>query len=182
MNFLSKQPCYHAIPHRKKRRHQSLSFIEVKPHLDPVHSKWWPLIWAHMLLVEFQLWHSGLTIWLFSVEVLVWSPGPVQWVKYPALLQLWLTSVPPPDTIPGPGTSMCHGCGWKRKKESKRETPWEDCISSHYVLGAVDDLDIVKTVGFPNSSFSHQTTKKVLELKSEFSKISGTKSIHKNRL
>ena len=37
-------------------------------------------------------------------------------------------------------------------------------------MGAVDDLAVVETVGFLNSSFPHQTTKTLLELINEFSK------------
>ena len=53
-------------------------------------------------------------------------------------------------------------------------------------MGVVDDLVVVETVGYLNSSFPHQTTKKLLELINEFSKAEintqGTKSIHKNQL
>ena len=56
-----------------------------------------------------------------------------------------------------------------------QEAPWEDYIGSHYVLGAVDDLDVVETVGFLNSSFPHSTNKKLLQLKNEFSKAAGYK-------
>ena len=39
---------------------------------------------------EFPLWHSGLMIWLISVEAPVFLiPSLGQWVKDPALLQLW---------------------------------------------------------------------------------------------
>ena len=42
-------------------------------------------------------------------------------------------------------------------------------------MGAVDDLDVVATVAFLNSSFPHSTTKKPLQLKNEFSKAAGYK-------
>ena len=35
----------------------------------------------------------------------------IQWVKDPALLQLWL------GFIPWPGNFICHGCGKKKKKK-----------------------------------------------------------------
>ncbi len=55
------------------------------------------------------------------------------------------------------------------------EAPWKDYIGSHYVLGAVGDVDVAETVGFLNSSFPHSTTKKLLQLKNEFSKAAGYK-------
>ena len=38
----------------------------------------------------------------------------------------------------------------------------------------MDDLDIVGTVGFLNSSFLHETTKRLSELKNEFNKTAGS--------
>ena len=59
------------------------------------------------------VWHSGLEIQLVSLVLVVRSPA--QWVKDPALLQLWCRSTP------GLGTSICRGCSQKRKKKSQWE-------------------------------------------------------------
>ena len=55
---------------------------------DPVLSLWWlRLLLMHRL-----------------------DPRPAQWVRHPALLQLWCTG-----PIPGLGTSMCHNQSCKTK-------------------------------------------------------------------
>ena len=62
-----------------------------------------------------------------QVKCLVWSlgsagliPGPVQWIKDLALLQLWCRLQLWSDSTPSPGISICRGSG-KKKKKKKRQ-------------------------------------------------------------
>ena len=63
---------------------------------------------------EFWLYCSGLKIWLVSA-VAVQSPAQVQWVKDPALLQLY--------SIPDLKTSTCRGCG--KTTTTNKQNYWE---------------------------------------------------------
>ena len=48
--------------------------------------------------------------------------GPAQWAKGLALSQLQHSCSCNSNSIPGLGTSICHGCGYKKKRE--REKAW----------------------------------------------------------
>ena len=66
--------------------------------------------------LEFWLWLSGLMIWLVFVVLLIQFPG---WCS--GLRTMHCQSYNMTDLIPCPGTSICHGCSQKRKKERKKE-------------------------------------------------------------
>ena len=62
-----------------------------------------------------------------QVKCLVWSlgsagliPGPVQWIKDLALLQLWCRLQLCSDSTPSPGISICRGSGKKKKKKKNQ--------------------------------------------------------------
>lgn len=58
--------------------------------------------------------------WCFGNADIAGSiPGPVQWVKDPVLLQLWLRSQPQLRSDPWPGSSICYGAAEKEKKKKK---------------------------------------------------------------
>ena len=46
-----------------------------------------------------------------------WIPSPAQWVKDPALLQLWLRSQLQLRSDPWPGSSICQGAAKNGKKK-----------------------------------------------------------------
>lgn len=46
-------------------------------------------------------------------------PGPVPWVKDPAVLQLWLGHSSGSDSVSGLGTCICGRCSQDRKKENQ---------------------------------------------------------------
>ena len=56
-----------------------------------------------------------------------WSSLVAQWVKYPALLHNRLGHCCIAGSIPGLGTSTCHGWGQKRKEKRRKEKK-ENCL------------------------------------------------------
>ena len=56
-------------------------------------------------------------VWVKEKSIaLLWNSLVAQWVKDPALLLLWLRSPLWWSSIPGLETSLCDGCGKKKKK------------------------------------------------------------------
>ena len=53
-----------------------------------------------------------------------WIPGPAQWVKDPALLQLWLSSKLQLRSDPQPGSSTCSGATKKINIAGAGQCPW----------------------------------------------------------
>lgn len=73
---------------------------------------------------EFPLYHGGLRIWLQQLGSLRDAgliPHPVQWIK--GIQHCHSCSVGCGwglDSIPGPGTSVCHGVAIKNKNKNKK--------------------------------------------------------------
>lgn len=71
-------------------------------------------------------------------------PGPAEWLKYPVLTQLWGRLQLQLGFEPWPGTSRCHGCSQKRKKEKD---------THKYVKAAIHrNQSIFRVSSFPLSS------------------------------
>ena len=50
------------------------------------------------------------------------TPDPAQWVKDLALLWLWCSQqLQFSDVTPSLGTSICHGCGPKKQKQTNKQ-------------------------------------------------------------
>lgn len=69
---------------------------------------------------ELPLWHEG-SVASLGLGDAGSTPGPVQWVKALALLQLWCGSQLWPDLIPGAGTPNAEAWQKRKKKEKRKE-------------------------------------------------------------
>ena len=86
-------------------------------------------------------------IWLVSIVLLVWSLAG-QWVKDPALLQLWHRLQMWFRFDPGPGTSICHGYCQKRKKQNKQKTHNTTKLKSFNIVSNRNDVGLFYTIKF----------------------------------
>ena len=60
---------------------------------------------------------AAMAKWVKDLAEATWVPGPVKWIKDPALLQLWRRSQLWLGFNPRPRTSICCGCEQKNKKK-----------------------------------------------------------------
>ena len=73
----------------------------------------------HFKMVNFGRSHCGVVACLSGVASSI--PSPSEWVKYPALPQCGIGHRCGLDSIPGPGTSICHRCSQKKKESIKNK-------------------------------------------------------------
>ena len=71
------------------------------------------------LLQGLPLWRSGVSNILGTARTQVHVPGSAQWVKDPALPQLWLS--PQLGCDPWPRSSRCLGAAKKKERRFKRD-------------------------------------------------------------
>ena len=69
---------------------------------------------------EIPLWHNRIISVSGALERRL-DPRPAQWVKDPALLQLWLTLQLWLGSDPWPGNSTCCGVAKKKKKKNSQK-------------------------------------------------------------
>ena len=65
-------------------------------------------------ILEFPLWHNGLMIQPVSVALPVWSPAQSSGLRIWCCCSCSTDGRWSMDSIPSPGISIYHGCGWKR--------------------------------------------------------------------
>ena len=75
------------------------------------------------ICVQFHLWHSGLMIWLVSVEVRVQSLAWHSRLRIQHCHSCGVGRSSSLDSVPGLGTSICYRGGQKRKKKKCKKNP-----------------------------------------------------------
>ena len=85
------------------------------------------LYWINKAKIYAEKEHDGITAmtqWVHdpaSVEMLVQSPARHSGLRIQCCCSCGAGHSASSDLIPGQGTSICHGCSWKRKKKKKEE-------------------------------------------------------------